>query len=56
MEKTHFKLASDSPYLGSWDLPEYKDIVLTIAKVEMKMTEGLKDNVFKNIVTFKEKG
>jgi hypothetical protein len=54
MEKTHYKLATDSPYLGSWDLEDYKDITLTIKEVKQEMTAGLKENSVKNIAYFKE--
>ena len=53
--KTHWKKSFDSPYLGSWDLEDYKDITLTIDKAVMEMTKGLKENSIKNIVYFKEK-
>ncbi len=54
--KTHWKQAFDSPYLGSWDLPEYKDLTLTIDKVVNEMSKGLKENGMFNIIHFKEKG
>jgi hypothetical protein len=56
MSKTHWKTASDSPYLGSWDLPDYKDLTLTIDNVKTEMSKGLKENDIFNIITFKEPG
>lgn len=53
--KTHFKKASKSPYLGSWDLPEMKPIVLTISKAEHRMSKGLPENAYYNFISFKEK-
>ena len=60
-EKHHFKLTSESPYLGSWDLVDktsgkYGTIILTIDKGTQKMTEGLPRNKIENIIYFKEKG
>ena len=55
MAKTHFKKNTDSPYLGAWDFPDYKDRNLTIAKVEGKMTEGLAENKVMNIASFTDK-
>ena len=54
--KTHWKKAFDSPYLGSWDLDEYKDVTLTIDKVNVEMTKGLKENSTMNVCHFKENG
>ena len=54
--KTHWKQAFDSPYLGSWDLPDYKDLTLTIDKVVNENSQGLKENSKFNIAYFKEKG
>lgn len=56
MSKTHWKKAFKSPYLGSWDLEDYKDLTLTIDHVELKRTKGLKDDAEMNIAHFKEKG
>ena len=54
--KTHWKKAFDSPYIGSWDLDEYKDLTLTIEAVTVEMTHGLKENSVMNVCYFKEKG
>ena len=51
-EKTHFKKAFNSPYLGSQDLPDYKDINLTVEKVLLQGSEGLKENNNFNIAYF----
>lgn len=51
-EKTHFKKAFKSPYLGSQDLPDYKDMNLTIEKVIMQESKGLKENSTFNIAYF----
>jgi hypothetical protein len=56
MSKTHFKKAFNTPYLGSQDLPDYKDLTLTIDKVLCEMSRGLKENSLFNIIYFKEKG
>lgn len=55
MSKTHFKKAFNSPYLGSQDFPDYKDITLTIDQVLSQDSEGLKENSTFNIVHFKQK-
>ena len=34
---THYKKLSNSDYLGSWDLPNGQDVVLTIKSVQNKM-------------------
>lgn len=52
--KTHWKKSFDSPYLGSWDLDEMKDITLTIKKAKSEITSGLKENSTKNIIYFEE--
>ena len=53
----HWKSGSKkSPYLGSWDLPNYENIVLTITHVTKEMTHGLPDNEVCNIAHFAEKG
>lgn len=51
-EKTHFKKAFNSPYLGSQDLPDYKDINLVIERVELQQSKGLKENSNFNIAYF----
>jgi len=52
MSKTHWKKAMNSPYLGSQDLPDYKDINLTIERVLSTVSKGLKDNGSFNIAYF----
>jgi len=52
MAKTHFKKAFNSPYLGSQDLPDYKDINLTIERVVLQGSKGLKDDGNFNIAYF----
>lgn len=52
--KTHFRKAANSPYLGSQDLPDYKDIILTIKEVKLEQTKGLKENDTMNIAHFVE--
>lgn len=52
MNKTHWKTAFDSPYLGSWDLDDYKDLTLTLKAVKVEVTHGLKDNSKKTIGYF----
>ena len=54
--KTHWKNVFDSPYLGSWDLEDYKPIILTIKEVKVEMTKDLKENSKMNICYFKEAG
>lgn len=56
MKKTHWKKAFDSPYIGSWDLEDYKDLTLTISKVIVETTKGLKENSVMNVCYFKEVG
>lgn len=51
-EKTHFKKAFNTPYLGSHDLPDYNDINLVIERVELRQSEGLKENSKFNIAYF----
>ena len=50
--KTHWKIAFDSPYLGSWDLDDYQDLNLIIKEVKKETTEGLKQNETKNVCYF----
>lgn len=52
--KTHWKKSFDSPYLGSWDLEDYKETTLTIKDAKSEMTKDLKENSIKNIVYFEE--
>ena len=40
--KTHFKKALNTPYMGSQDLPDYKDKNFTIDTVVAQMSNGLK--------------
>lgn len=53
---THWKKVFDSPYLGSWDLEDYKDRILTIKEVKVEMTKDLKENSMMNVIYFKEQG
>lgn len=53
-EKTHFKKAFNTPYLGSQDLPGYKDMNATIERVILQGSEGLKENSNFNIAYFKD--
>lgn len=55
MSKTHWKKAQNTPYLGSQDLPDYKDITLTIDRVVSQVSHGLKENNTFNTAYFKEK-
>jgi len=52
--KTHWKKSFDSPYIGSWDLDEYKDLTLTIQEAKSEMTKDLKENSIKNVIYFQE--
>jgi hypothetical protein len=52
--KTHFKKAFNSAYLGSQDLPESKDINLTIKEVLLQESKGLKEDSIFNIAYFKQ--
>jgi hypothetical protein len=52
MSKTHFKKAFNTPYLGSQNLPDYKDINLIIERVELRESKGLKENSKFNIAYF----
>jgi hypothetical protein len=54
MKKTHWKQSFDSPYIGSWDLEDYKDITLTIKSAKSQKTKGLKEDSVKNIIEFEE--
>lgn len=54
-EKTHWKKAFDSDYLSSADIPEGKDLILTIKQVrleDVKGSDGAKQK--RNIAYFKE--
>jgi hypothetical protein len=53
--KTHWKKAFNSEYIGSSDLEDYKDIVLTIKEVRLEQTKGTKEKEMKNIAYFVEK-
>lgn len=53
-QKTHWKKAFNSNYLGACDLPEYKDIVATIRYVRLEEAKGTKDGGLKNIAYFVE--
>ena len=54
--KTHFKKALNTPYMGSQDLPDYKDKNFTIDTVVAQMSNGLKENANFNIAYLKEEG
>ena len=54
MSKTHWKSGEKSPYLGAWDLPDYKDRNYTIAEARREETKGLKSNTTKVVAYFKE--
>lgn len=49
-------LKSDSPYLGEWDLPDGKDIVLTISDVKEGKITGDKGRTDIGMVIFFEEG
>lgn len=53
--KTHWKKAFNSNYLGASDLPGYQDIIVTIKEVKLEMAVGTKEEEKKNIAHFKEK-
>lgn len=54
MKKVHWKQSFNSPYIGSWDLEDYKDITLTIKSAKSQKTKGLKEDSIKNIIEFEE--
>lgn len=54
MEKIHWKKAFNSEYIGSSDLEDYNDIVLTIKEVRQEITKGTKEKEMKNIAYFVE--
>jgi hypothetical protein len=54
MEKTHWKKAFNSEYIGAADLEDYKDIILTIKEVRLEQTKGTKEKEMKNIAYFME--
>ena len=51
----HWKKAFSSEYIGSSDLEDYNDIVLTIKEVKQEITKGTKEKEMKNIAYFVEK-
>lgn len=53
-EKTHWKKAFNSEYIGAADLQDYKDIVLTIKEVRLEQTRGTKEKEMKNVAYFVE--
>lgn len=53
-QKTHWKKAFNSNYLGVADLPNYKDIVATIKYVKLEEAKGTKEGGLKNIAHFVE--
>ena len=54
MEKTHWKKAFNSEYIGAADLQDYKDIILTIKEVRLEQTRGTKEKEMKNVAYFVE--
>ena len=53
-KRVHWKKAFSSEYIGSSDLEDYKDIILTIKEVRLEQTKGTKEKEMKNIAYFKE--
>lgn len=56
MSEIHWKQGMDSPYLGAWDLPSMKPIIVTIKNVKKHMSKGLKDDAVHNFAYFVETG
>jgi hypothetical protein len=56
-ERAHWKSFMDKNFIGSWSLPDGKDIILTIATCEMKeaWNEKMQKKVPKFSLTFAEK-
>lgn len=56
--KTHWLQSPNKNYLGHWDLPENKDLILTIdtAKWEEVKNPIINKSEAKRVVRFKEKG
>lgn len=52
--KTHWKKAFNLEYIGSADLEDYKDIILTVKEVRLEQTKGTKEKELKNIAYFVE--
>lgn len=53
--KTHWRKAFNSEYIGSSDLDDYKDIILTIKEVKLEQLKGTKEKDTKNVAYFVEK-
>lgn len=56
MEKTHYKKLRNPNFLGTWDLPQGKDLVTTITKVENQEVFNPKDNSKEEVVVVELKG
>lgn len=56
MEKTHYKKLRNPNFLGSWDLPQGKDLVVTITKVENQEVFNPSDNSKEEVVVVELKG
>ena len=54
--KTHWRKADKTDYLGACDIEEKVDLVLTIAKVELKEVNVRGKKSFERVATFKERG
>lgn len=54
--KTHWRKADKTDYLGACDIEEKTDLVLTIAKVELKEVNVRGKKSFERVATFREKG
>jgi hypothetical protein len=52
--KTHWKKAFSSDYIGSQDLEDYKDIILTVKEVRLEQLKGTKEKDTKNVAYFVE--
>lgn len=58
MEKTHWLQSPNKNYLGHWDLPEGRDLILTIDSAKWELVKNPITNTkeSKRVVRFKEKG
>ena len=56
MEKTHYKKLRNTNFLGSWDLPQGKDLVTTITKVENQEVFNPSDNSKEEVVVIELQG
>lgn len=54
--KTHWRKADKTDYLGACDLEDKTDLVLTIARVELKEVSVRGKKSFERVATFAEKG